>query len=462
MDQQLVARIDAFVEQNRTALLEDLGDLIAIDSVETAPAPDAPFGPGPKAALEKTLEIAGRMGFATRNCENYIGWAELPGADPEKYLAAICHVDVVPAGNGWDADPFTMRINGNWLLGRGVADDKGPMVALLYAMKFLQQEGVSLRYPVRALVGANEESGMRDVDYYLEHYPAPAFCFTPDAEFPVCNGEKGQYGGALVSPVCNGRVVEIEGGVANNAVPDRASALVKADFASLKEAPGITLEAEGELVRVRGWGKAGHAAMPANTVNAIGLVVNYLVANDICNEEERAYFAALQKLHASTAGEGLGIACADGPFGPLTIIGGRIFMREGRMVQTFDCRYPTVTSGEALETAVRNAVCSGAVLESGRNNAPFYIEADSPAIRACIDTYNAVTGENATPFTMGGGTYARHFPYAVSFGPEHADMQLPEFGGPMHGANEAAPLDKLLEAVKIYALALLELQKVEF
>ena len=74
------------------------------------------------------------MGFATRNCENYIGWAELPGADAEKYLAAICHVDVVPAGNGWDADPFTMRVNGNWLLGRVVADDKGPMVARLYAM----------------------------------------------------------------------------------------------------------------------------------------------------------------------------------------------------------------------------------------------------------------------------------------------------------------------------------------
>ena len=74
----------------------------------------------------------------------------------------------------------------------------------------------------------------------------------------------------------------------------------------------------------------------------------------------------------------------------------------------------------------------------------------------------AATGENATPFTMGGGTYARHFPYAVSFGPEHEDVKLPEFGGPMHGANEAAPIDKLLEAVKIYILALLRLEEVDF
>lgn len=111
--------------------------------------------------------------------------------DAEKYLATICHVDVVPEGNGWTEDPFKMEIRDGWMIGRGVADDKGPMVATLYALKFLKEEGVSLRYPIRALVGDNEETHMHDVDYYLANYPAPVFCFTPDAEFPVCNGEKG-------------------------------------------------------------------------------------------------------------------------------------------------------------------------------------------------------------------------------------------------------------------------------
>ena len=72
--------------------------------------------------------------------------------------------------------------------------------------------------------------------YYLENYPAPVFCFTPDAEFPVCNGV----------------IAEFEGGVANNAVPDRASPLVKTDIRKLKNAPNITLEPEGDGVRVRG------------------------------------------------------------------------------------------------------------------------------------------------------------------------------------------------------------------
>ena len=193
-----------------------------------------------------------------------------------------------------------------------------------------------------------------------------------------------------------------------------------------------------------------------------GSYTNYLLDNGLCNDAERAYLEALKKLHASTAGEGIGVACADGPFGPLTVIGGRIYMEDGKMVQTMDSRYPTCTTGDKMAEQIRAAIGSGASLENVESAKPFYIEADTPAIKACIDTYNEVTGENATPFTMGGGTYARHFPYAVSFGPEHVDLPLPEFGGPMHGANEAAPIDKLLEAVKIYILALLRLEEIDF
>ena len=124
MDQGLNQKIDAYIAENKEQLLQDIAALVAIDSVEGTPEEGAPFGKGPRAALDKTLELAAGMGLATRNCENYMGYAELAGADPEKYLATICHVDVVPVGNGWTADPFKMRIQDGWLLGRGVSDDK--------------------------------------------------------------------------------------------------------------------------------------------------------------------------------------------------------------------------------------------------------------------------------------------------------------------------------------------------
>ena len=63
---------------------------------------------------------------------------------------------------------------------------------------------------------------------------------------------------------------------------------------------------------------------------------------------------------------------------------------------------------------------------------------------------------------MGGGTYARDFPNAVSFGPEHPERPAPDFAGPIHGVDEAASIADLLEALKIYIVTLMRLQEVDF
>jgi len=73
-----------------------------------------------------------------------------------------------------------------------------------------------------------------------------------------------------------------------------------------------------------------------------------------------------------------------------------------------------------------------------------------------------VTGDaQAKPFTIGGGTYARSFPNGIAFGPEHPERPMPDFVGPIHGANEGASFKDLLEALKIYIVALLKLEEME-
>lgn len=455
-------RIDQFIQAQRENILRDIGRLVAVPSVEGPAAPGAPFGPGPRAALDEALAIAAELGLAPGEGEGHIGWADVPGAEKERYLATITHLDVVPEGNGWDADPFTLRVRDGWLLGRGVADDKGPSVLCLYALKFLKDEAGPLRYPVRALLGCNEETNMKDVAWYNAHEKPPVFCFTPDAEFPLCNGEKGQFEADLLSPVLNGDILDFEGGVARNAVPDRASALIRAELAALPAAEGITLEQEASGVRVRGWGKSGHAAMPQGTVNAIGLVVDYLLANGIGSEAERAFLQLLHKLHSAWDGTGLGIQADDGLFDPLTVVGGVIRMENGALRQTVDCRFPTSTNGSVLEAALCKAAGDAGVVCMDHVNEPFYIGVDAAPIQALMEAYCQVTGEEAKPFTMGGGTYARHFPLAVSFGPENSNAVLPDFAGPMHGANEGAKFEHLLAALKIYILALLKLEELEY
>ena len=462
MENKWNERIDQFVQAQRENILRDIGRLVAVPSVEGPAAPGAPFGPGPRAALDEALAIADELGLTPGEGEGHIGWADVPGAEKEKYLATITHLDVVPQGNGWDADPFTLRVRDGWLLGRGVADDKGPSVLCLYALKFLKDEAGPLRYPVRALLGCNEETNMKDVAWYNAHEKPPVFCFTPDAEFPLCNGEKGQFEADLISPVLNGDILDFEGGVARNAVPDRASALIRAELAALPAAEGITLEREAGGVRVRGWGKSGHAAMPQGTVNAIGLVVDYLLANGIGSEAERAFLQLLHKLHSAWDGTGLGIQADDGLFDPLTVVGGVIRMENGALRQTVDCRFPTSTNGSVLEAALRKAAGDAGVVCMDHVNEPFYIGVDAAPIQALMEAYCQVTGEEAKPFTMGGGTYARHFPLAVSFGPENSNAVLPDFAGPMHGANEGAKFEHLLAALKIYILALLKLEELEY
>ncbi len=452
--------VDRFCEENRENVIESIRRLVNIPSVEGPAQPGMPFGPGPAAALEECLRMAEEMGLSTFNSENKIGWAELKG-ETGKQIATMTHLDVVPEGNGWTGDPFKMEEKDGWLIGRGVADDKGPSVLCLYALKFLKDHQVPLRYDVRALLGANEETGMEDVEYYLETYPAPDFCFSPDAEFPVCNGEKGGFSAEFVSEVLNGNILDFDGGVANNVIPDRASCLVRADIHRLAPREGITLEEENGAVRIRGWGKGGHASMPAGTVNAISLIVDYLLDCGLCTEEENAFLQLLRRLHHGTDGSGVGIAAEDGIFDPLTIIGGVIRRKNGRLYQQMDCRYPTSITGDEIAERLKEAAAGVAMVANVHASEPFYCSADHPAIQALLDTYNEVTGEDAKPFTMGGGTYARHFPLAVSFGPERLDTVLPDFAGPIHGANEGANVSQLMQALKIYILALLRLQEVE-
>ena len=222
MNDELRRDLECFVEENEAAIFEDIARLVAVNS-ENAPAePGKPFGAGAAEALDRALAIARRMGLEAENCEGMIGYAQLGegGRECERYLATITHLDVVPVGEGWSADPFPMREREGWIIGRGVMDDKGPSVLCLYALKYLKERSIPLRYPVRALLGVNEEIGMQDVVWYLEKYPAPLFCFSPDANFPLCNGEKGIYHGRAVANVPTEKIRDIRGGFAANAVPD--------------------------------------------------------------------------------------------------------------------------------------------------------------------------------------------------------------------------------------------------
>ncbi|WP_220515273.1 M20/M25/M40 family metallo-hydrolase, partial [Streptococcus pneumoniae] len=109
----------AEVEKRKEDLLADLFSLLEINSERDDSKADAqhPFGPGPVKALEKFLEIADRDGYPTKNVDNYAGHFEF--GDGEEVLGIFAHMDVVPAGSGWDTDPYTPTIKDGRLYARG-------------------------------------------------------------------------------------------------------------------------------------------------------------------------------------------------------------------------------------------------------------------------------------------------------------------------------------------------------
>ncbi|MEG2081777.1 MAG: Sapep family Mn(2+)-dependent dipeptidase [Oscillospiraceae bacterium] len=463
---QLKAKIKEFIAENQRNIVEDITKLVSFKSILGEAQEGAPFGIENKRALDEAVKISQRLGLFATSCEGYIGYAEVKG-ESEEYIASIAHLDVVPEGNGWKADPFTVRETEGWLIGRGVCDDKGPAVLTLYLLKFFKDNYPTLPYTLRAILGSEEETGMRDVDYYLKNYPAPVFTFSPDANFPVCCGEKGIASFDLKSgKISGGNVLEFTAGVASNVIPDRAFMKIKSDK-NLPKAEGIEISVEKGVAEIRAFGIGGHAAMPEGTKNAIGMLVAYCLENELLTQAEKEYFLLLQDLFATNYGEGLGISASDEVFTtPLTCIGGTMKIEEGKFVQNINIRYPTtITGGKIQEILSHRMEKIGGSLVTMTNKEPFYVDKNSAPIQALLKAYNDATGKNEQPYTIGGGTYARRFPSAAAFGIEPCMSEkdfFPSFIGSVHGAEEGYSIDGFMKALEILILAVDKLMQVKF
>ena len=472
MDDNLQREIDAFIDQHWDEVLADIETLVEVPSIEDleSACEGAPFGPGPREALDRALAMAARMGLKVHDCEGHIGYADLPGQS-ETQIGIIGHIDVVPAGPGWHFEPHAVTRKDSYLIGRGVIDDKGPIVCALHAVHFWAQRNETLPYTLRVLFGANEETNMKDVAYYRKHHDDPAFLFTPDAEFPVCYGEAGICSGTLTSsPIEHGAITDIEGGVAVNAVPGTAWTLLRADrlapeiaSAGLDSTGSVSVSGEESAFTIRAQGKSAHASTPELGVNAIDLLASYLLERDLLSQDERAFFELVRKVTSCYDGSGLGVQAADEHFGELTAVGGTISLDGSRIRLTIDFRYPTTTSSAEIEARVNGLASKyGAFFVMEHDKEPFLMSPQSPAVQAMLRAYNGATGEQAEPFTMKGGTYARVFSTGVSFGPEKPWEDKPEWVGSMHGPDEGVREDLLKQALSIYIRTIGELMKLEW
>lgn len=97
----------------------------------------------------------------------------------EEYIGIFSHIDVVTVDGAdrWIQPPFSGEIQDGRMYGRGTLDNKGPTLAVLYAMKRLKDQGFNPQKGIRLVIGGDEESGMDCLATYKQHMPAPVLVY---------------------------------------------------------------------------------------------------------------------------------------------------------------------------------------------------------------------------------------------------------------------------------------------
>lgn len=461
-------RISDWIDSHRDEFLRDVARMVAIESVGGESAPDAPFGPGPRAALDEMLKLCGEYGFATDIYHGAMGSADYNGKAAR--LDILGHLDVVGPGDGWDTDPYkaTLKDDG-CLYGRGTDDDKGPVVEALYAMRCLKELGVELEHGCRLLFGTDEETGSGDLHYYYdEHEPAPN-TFTPDTGFPVYNVEKGMYRPVITrswpGEAGQSRLVSAQGGFRINVVPAEATAVIEGLDApgALKFAGpcadkcGVELIASdtpaGCEILVRG--KQTHAAYPQSGINAVTALLAVISELPLAG----AAFEAVKELsrlfpHGDWLGEGCGIAQSDEISGELTISADIFELDETGLKLECDSRVPICADEANCREALERRAREAGFEVTGVMIAAHHTPGDGEFVQSLLKCYEHYTGLKGECVSTGGGTYVHDIPGGVGFG-----SGMPGFDSRLHGANERIRVTDALTASKIFALAIYKICK---
>lgn len=432
--------LENFGEADMTNILEQtarsISESIRFDSSLSRATSKPPFGKGAADCLAHFLSLARSFGFETHNYDNYAGEVVF-GEGPEEF-AVLAHLDVVPAGNGWTKEPFGGEISEGKIWGRGAIDDKGPVMCVLYALKALKDEGFVPRKKIKFIVGCNEENGWACIEHYNQVATMPDEGFSPDGSFPVIYAEKGILHVRLHFPMGEKPpFFFLEGGSGPNMVCDECSATPRT--LTLTKARELGLEIRNKKIIAHG--KSAHGSTPELGENAILPILKFFegksdqvkfIIDCLFNDRFR-----LTELEDET--------------GKLTLSPDMIKYRKGEVQVICDIRYPATLPLSAVTERLERI---GVKYETIRHQPPLLQDKNGVLVQTLLKTYEACTGEQATPVAIGGGTYARALKNGVAFGPEmEGDEPV------MHQADEYITIERVKLLLDVYQKAIRELTK---
>ncbi|MGM9947542.1 dipeptidase PepV [Floccifex sp.] len=454
-----------YANEKKEQFLSDLNKLVEIESTRdlSTKKEGAPFGNNCRKVLDTCLDMAKQDGFVTKDIDGYAGVIEY--GNQKETFGILGHLDVVPLGEGWTKEPLKVTYNDGYIFGRGVMDDKGPALAGYYALKIIKELNIPLKKKVMLIMGCDEESGMECMKYYCQHAQIPDMGFVPDANFPCIYGEKG---GLHVGLQSNDATViqKLVAGQAPNIVIGKADAYVKEMseqqeqlfhfYCKSNQISGFIQR--DELVQIHIDGKSAHAAWPFAGNNAALHLLNF-IGSAYNDQLSKDYYSLLK----DWMGQPVGIDMEGAYMHYLTMSTGFVTIENGHSHILIDIRYPNDTTGDAIiekfKTACASLQSDIEVINEG-DSKPLFVDPNSKLVTDLMAVYRKYTNDTFHgPMTIGGGTYARHFENFVSYGPEKPweEVCTNQIVGGCHQADEGIKLSSLIEAIAIYADAIVTL-----
>lgn len=466
---------ETIIDSYKEEIIKTTQDFIKIKSIKGAPEPGMPCGRGPYEALKYVLNLSESMGFAVQDIDGYVGYAEF--GDGKETVGVLVHVDVVPEGDGWTFPPFSGELHDDKIYGRGSVDDKGPTIAVLFALKALKACGIKLGKKIRVVFGTDEESGFDGIHYYLSKEKAFDVGFTPDAQFPLISGEKGILLYKLSKEIKRNtdgdiHIKSISGGSAPNMVPsfckatismgNEKSSILTELISEFKQSYGfdIDMEVKDNFMVLNSIGKTAHASTPEEGLNAISIMMLFLSKLKFNDSDVFEVIKTYnEKIGMEYNGESMNCNYYDKMSGELTMNVGLIELKDDKLEIAIDIRYPiSFTADEIIKTLHNEFDGVGINMKQLFAEDPIYFQEDHYLMQKLIKAYqNTTKDQESKPLVIGGTTYARTMKNVIAFGPVFpGEVEL------AHKSDEYITLENLFRITNIYANALYELSKKEY
>ena len=236
---------------------------------------------------------------------------------------------------------------------------------------------------VRIIFGCNEENGSRCMHYYFQHRPYPKMGFTPDADFPVVYGEKGNCHFIIKGKTDDDKVISIHSGRVVNIVPDQAKAVLKGtDYEESYNAFLKENNFKGSLEVVDGnthlflKGKSAHASQPQLGNNAASNLCHYIAS---VTDNSYAKFVD-EYLYNDYLGEKFNVAFT-GEMGALTVNLGILNYENNEGSLTLDLRLPHDLDNDELVKNVGEAVNKYGLSEEHDIGPALYVDPNSELVQ---------------------------------------------------------------------------------